>query len=102
MRTGCAPKEFAVGHRFARGRPGARRLPDPWRRRGRDAGQISLLVLGLFVLVAMLILGTIDVTAAQLARMRLLDTADAIALDAADALDERTAYLHGLPDHLTL
>jgi hypothetical protein len=61
-----------------------------------------MLVLGLFVLVTVLILGAIDVTAAQLARMRLLDTADAIALDAADAIDERAAYGHGVPDRLVL
>jgi Flp pilus assembly protein TadG len=79
-----------------------------WRLRGRiagrrrDAGSVSVLVLGLFVLVVVLILGAIDVTAAQLARMRLLDTADAAALDAADALDERAAYEQGVLDNLTL
>lgn len=71
-------------------------------RRTRDEGQISVLIIGLFVIVAALILGAIDVTAAQLARMRLLDTADAIALDASDALDEQAAYEQGLPDRLVL
>jgi len=52
--------------------------------------------------VTVVILGAVDVTAAQRARMRLSDTADAIALDAADAIDERAAYRHGLPDRLTL
>ena len=59
-------------------------------------------MLGLFAIAAILILGAVDVTAAQLARMRLLDTADATALDAADAIDERTAYTQGLPDRLVL
>lgn len=68
----------------------------------RDDGQISVLILGLFLLVTVLIIGAIDVTAAQLARMRLLDTADSIALDAADALDEQAAYTEGLSDRLAL
>lgn len=67
-----------------------------------DAGQIGVLVLGLFVLVTLLVLGAIDVTAAQLARMRLLDAADSAALDAADALDERSAYENGVVDRLAL
>lgn len=70
--------------------------------RRADEGQIGVLVLGLFVLVALLVLGGIDVTAAQLARMRLLDTADAAALDAADALDERAAYEEGVLDRLAV
>jgi hypothetical protein len=61
-----------------------------------------VLVLGLFVLVTLLVLGAVDVTAAQLARMRLLDTADAAALDAADALDERVAYEQGVLDRLAV
>jgi hypothetical protein len=67
-----------------------------------EEGQIGILILGLFSLVLVLILGAIDVTAAQLARMRLLDTADAAALDAADALDERAAYELGVLDALAL
>jgi Flp pilus assembly protein TadG len=70
--------------------------------RRSEAGQIGILVLGLFVLVSLLVLGAIDVTAAQLARMRLLDAADSAALDAADALDERSAYEHGVVDRLAL
>ncbi len=68
----------------------------------REQGQIGVLALGLFVLAAMMVLGAIDVTAAQLARMRLLDAADSAALDAADALDERAAYEGGVLDHLAL
>ena len=62
----------------------------------RDDGQIAVLILGLFVIVLVLIFGAIDVTAAQLARMRLLDTADAVALDASDALDESSSYGGGV------
>jgi Flp pilus assembly protein TadG len=72
------------------------------RPRRADEGQIGILVLGLFVLVTLLVLGAVDVTAAQLARMRLLDTADAAALDAADALDERVAYEQGVLDRLAV
>ncbi|MEO6997203.1 MAG: pilus assembly protein TadG-related protein [Terracoccus sp.] len=68
----------------------------------RDEGQISVLILGLFLLVSALVFGAIDVTAAQLARMRLLDTADAVALDAADALDEQSAYRQGLGGRVAL
>ncbi len=63
-----------------------------------EAGQIAVLIVGLFVLVLVLILGGIDVTAAQLGRMRLLDVADATALDAADALDEAATYARGISD----
>jgi hypothetical protein len=68
----------------------------------RDAGQIGLLILGLFSIVALLIVGAIDVTAAQLARMRILDTADAIALDAADSLEEGSAYGKGVQEAVAL
>ncbi|GAA2487887.1 pilus assembly protein TadG-related protein [Terrabacter carboxydivorans] len=67
-----------------------------------DQGQIGVLALGLFVLATLLVLGAVDVTAAQLARMRLLDAADSAALDAADALDERAAYEGGVLDQLAL
>jgi Flp pilus assembly protein TadG len=67
-----------------------------------ERGQIGVLALGLFVLATLLVLGAVDVTAAQLARMRLLDAADSAALDAADALDERAAYEGGVLDHLAL
>jgi hypothetical protein len=81
------------------GGSGARRLLGG---RRRDDGQISVLILGLFCIVVLLVIGAIDVTAAQLARMRLLDTADALALDAADALDEGAAYGQGVPGSIVL
>lgn len=61
-----------------------------------------MLIIGLFAVTAVLVVGGIDVTAVQLARVRLVDAADAAALDAADALDERTAYVQGLPDSVAL
>lgn len=66
-----------------------------------DAGQITLLVLGLFMIVLVLVLGAVDVTAAQLGRMRLLDAADSIALGAADSLSTE-AYSRGLGEELVL
>jgi hypothetical protein len=68
----------------------------PLRRSPRDRGQISILIIGLFGVCLMLIIGGVDVTATQIARTRLLDAADAAALDAANALDEQAAYTGGL------
>ena len=61
-----------------------------------EQGQISLLVLGFTIIALMLIIGGVDVTAVQLSRARLLDTADSAALDASDALDSGSAYQGGL------
>jgi hypothetical protein len=61
-----------------------------------ESGQISLLVIGFTMLVLLLIVGGVDVTAANLARTRLLDAADAAALDASDAVDIGSAYRGGL------
>ena len=60
-----------------------------------ESGQISLLVLGWAVVVVLLVVGTVAVTSVELSRMRLLDAADAAALDAADSLDTG-AYRRGL------
>ncbi len=55
----------------------------------REDGGITILIIGLSMIALTLILGIITVTTVHLARMRLLDAADAAALDAADALDDR-------------
>jgi hypothetical protein len=62
----------------------------------RDQGQVSILILGLLGVVLILVLGGVDVTAAQIARTRLLDASDSAALDAANALDEAAAYTGGI------
>lgn len=83
-----------------RGRPGrlqsavAHRLGPA--REQAERGQISLLILGFTLIALMLIVGGVDVTAVQLSRTRLLDTADSAALDASDALDNGSAYEAGL------
>jgi hypothetical protein len=66
------------------------------RREGAEQGQISLLILGFTLIALVLIIGGVDVTAVQLSRARLLDTADSAALDASDALDNGSAYGGGL------
>ena len=79
-----------------------RRFRAAVRRRKAESGQVSVLILGMVMLAMLLIVGGVDVTAAQLARVRLVDAADAAALDAADALDEATAYRSGLSDAVVL
>jgi Flp pilus assembly protein TadG len=64
----------------------------------RDEGQVSILIIGILGVVLLLVLGGVDVTAAQIARARLLDAADAAALEAANALDEAAAYSGGIGD----
>ena len=63
--------------------------------RDTEDGGITILIIGLCCIALMLILGIITVTSAQLARMRLLDAADAAALDAADSIDDRV-YSDGI------
>ena len=60
-----------------------------------ESGSVSVLILGLTMIAMVLVAGTIAVTSAHLARMRLLDVADGAALAAADALDEN-AYQRGV------
>lgn len=68
----------------------------PARRDEGERGQISLLIIGFTMVALMLIIGGVDVTAVTLARSRLLDAADAAALDASDSLDNGSAYEGGL------
>lgn len=49
-----------------------------------DEGRLTILVLGLTVVVLTLVVGALAVTSAHISRMRLLDAADAAALDATD------------------
>jgi hypothetical protein len=78
------------------------RGPGPWaehaktQNREAEGGQITLLIIGFTIIALMLIIGAVDVTAVQLARVRLFDAADGAALDASDALDNGSAYEAGL------
>ncbi len=81
-----------------------------WRRerggRGRRdpgvAGQITVFILGACVLALTLVVGVVNVTAVQLARVRLYDVADAAALDAADEAREVDIYGGGVRGTLPL
>jgi Putative Flp pilus-assembly TadE/G-like len=68
----------------------------------RDGGQVSILIFGLLGVVLLLVLGGVDVTAAQIARARLLDASDSAALEAANALDEASAYSGGIGDSVVV
>lgn len=77
--------------------PGARALAQRWAGlRGRDEGQIGLLVLGMTIIAILLILTTAAITAVSLARMRLLDAADSAALVAANAFEDATYATTGV------
>ena len=83
-----------------------RGVPLTMRRRacgaGRDRGQVSILILGLLGVILLLVIGGVDVTAAQIARARLLDASDSAALEAANALDEVAAYSGGIGDSVVV
>lgn len=76
--------------------------PIPSRATRRDNGQVSILIFGLLGVVLLLVLGGVDVTAAQIARARLLDASDSAALEAANALDEASAYSGGIGDSVVV
>lgn len=80
------------------------RTRDRWRTMtaSRERGQISLLILGMFLILISLVIGGVGVTAVQLARIHLLDAADGAALDASDALDADAAYKSGLAQAVRL
>ena len=60
-----------------------------------ESGSITPLIIGLFVIAALVITTGIAISAVQLERMRLFDAADGAALRAANALDD-TAYQGGV------
>jgi hypothetical protein len=61
-----------------------------------DEGQIALLVLVYTLICLSFVAVAVNATAVHLARTQLLDAADAAALDAADAIDERSVYGRGV------
>ncbi|GAB3586303.1 pilus assembly protein TadG-related protein [Calidifontibacter terrae] len=62
----------------------------------REEGRILILGAGLFAILGLLIVGGIDVTAVQLAKMRVLDAADSAALAGADSADKGALYRDGI------
>jgi hypothetical protein len=89
---------MTAGMRLAPGLP----RPISSRATRRDNGQVSILIFGLLGVVLLLVLGGVDVTAAQIARARLLDASDSAALEAANALDEASAYSGGIGDSVVV
>ncbi|TWE09427.1 hypothetical protein [Rudaeicoccus suwonensis] len=67
-----------------------------------EEGRVILLIAGLFAILATLILGGVNLTAIQLAKVHVLDAADAAAVDAADSINEGGIYKGGLGSTLTL
>lgn len=69
-----------------------------WRRLRDEGEQGRILILGagLFAILGLLIVGGIDVTAVQLAKMRVLDAADSAALAGADSADKGSLYRGGI------
>lgn len=67
-----------------------------------DSGRIIILCAGLFAMLGLLVMGGVDVTSVQLARIHLLDAADAAALDAADAADNGAIYGSGVGQSIPL
>lgn len=63
-----------------------------WARRRDDDGQIMLLSIFYGLLALALVLVVVSVSAIYLERKRLLSLADAVAADAADAIDEDTYF----------
>ncbi len=70
-----------------------RRLRQP---EENERGRILILGAGLFAILGLLIVGGIDVTAVQLAKMRVLDAADSAALAGADSADKGSLYRGGI------
>ena len=60
--------------------------------RSNDDGQISLLILGFTTMCVALVLVFVAASSVHLQHKRLLDTADAVAADAADAIDTRAYF----------
>ena len=76
------------------------RSPDD--RSGGDEGQIALMVLLYTLICLSLVAVAVNASAVHLARTQLLDTADAAALNAAEALDQETVYATGVSEALPL
>lgn len=66
------------------------------RRRRDDHGQVTVMILGFFVLVALLAVVVVDASAAYLQRQSLNNLADGAALAAADGVQGRQVYAGGL------
>lgn len=67
-----------------------------------ETGAITPLVVGLFALAALLLTVLVDISAAHVSRISVMDAADAVARDAADALAEGSVYGGGVEGRVPL
>lgn len=72
------------------------------RRSAREAGQVSVLIVGFFLVAALLVVAVVDASAAFLRRQELAAVADAAALAAADGVRTEQIYLQGVPDRVSI
>ncbi|UPK76204.1 pilus assembly protein TadG-related protein [Nocardioidaceae bacterium SCSIO 66511] len=63
-----------------------------------DDGQVSVMIIGFFILVTLLIAVVVDTSAAYLRRTAMNNVADGAALAAADAVQGEQVYASGLGD----
>jgi len=63
-----------------------------------DVGSVLVLILGLVVIAALFVTVVMDVSALFLDRRALIAAADGAALAGAQAVDQRSLYLNGLPE----
>lgn len=72
--------------------------PGPQRSRRDESGQTTVLIVGFFVIAAMLVAVVVDASAAYLTRQRLDSLADGAALAAVDAVQGEQVYEGGLDE----
>ena len=81
--------------RRTRAVPGTRRPPRE-QLASEESGTITPLVLGMTIIAITLVFGIVGATSAHLSRMRLLDAADAAALNASDEVSSASLYDTGV------
>jgi uncharacterized membrane protein len=72
------------------------------RRSGDEAGQVSILLVGFFLVTVLLVTVVVDASAAFLRRQELSTLADGAAVAAADGISTETIYLEGVPEQVTI
>lgn len=70
--------------------------------RRTEHGQVSVLIIGFFVVAALLVVVVVDASAAYLHRQRLDAVADGAAIAAVDGLQEASIYENGLGERAVL